>query len=50
MAKEMLRLARRAAPLIFAGAGPGCLKGTCPEGSMSCGAAAEVRREYKELS
>jgi thymidylate synthase (FAD) len=49
MAREMLRLARRAAPLIFAGAGPGCLRGACPEGSMSCGAMAEVRREYAEL-
>jgi len=50
MAREMLRLARRAAPLIFAEAGPGCLKGACPEGAMSCGAITEVRREYKELS
>jgi thymidylate synthase (FAD) len=49
MAKEMLRLARRAAPLIFAGAGPGCLKGACPEGPMSCGAMAEVRKEFQQL-
>lgn len=49
MAKEMLRLARRAAPLLFAEAGPGCLKGACPEGAMTCGAMAEVRREYAEL-
>lgn len=50
MAKDMLRLARRAAPLVFASAGPGCLGGSCPEGAMSCGAMAEVRREYQELS
>ena len=49
MAKEMLRLVRQAAPLLFAGAGPGCLKGPCPEGAMCCGAMAEVRREYAEL-
>jgi len=49
MAKEMLRLARRAAPLLFAAAGPGCLKGTCPEGAMCCKAMAEVRQEYAAL-
>lgn len=49
MAKEMLRLARRAAPLLFAEAGPGCLRGACPEGKMTCGAAADVRKEYQEL-
>ncbi len=50
MAKDMLRLVRRAAPVIFAEAGPGCLHGSCPEGQMSCGAMAEVRREYEGLS
>lgn len=49
MAKEMLRLAKQAAPLLFADAGPGCLRGACPEGKMTCGAAAEVRKEYKEM-
>lgn len=49
MAVEMLRLARRAAPLLFAQAGPGCVRGACPEGAMTCGAAAEVRREFKDL-
>lgn len=49
MAREMLRLAKQAAPLLFADAGPGCLRGACPEGKMTCGAAAEVRREYQEL-
>ncbi len=50
MAKEMLRLAKHAAPLLFAEAGPGCLRGACPEGAMTCGAAADVRKEYKELA
>jgi thymidylate synthase (FAD) len=50
MAREMLRLVRRAAPLLFATAGPGCLRGSCPEGAMSCGAMTEVREEYAELS
>jgi thymidylate synthase (FAD) len=50
MAKEMLRLARQAAPLLFADAGPGCLRGACPEGKMTCGEAVAVRTEYKELT
>jgi thymidylate synthase (FAD) len=49
MAREMLRLARQAAPLLFHEAGPGCLRGACPEGVMSCGEAAAVRKEYQEL-
>ncbi len=49
MAKEMLRQARLAAPLLFANAGPGCLDGPCPEGRMTCGCMAEVRQEFLEL-
>jgi thymidylate synthase (FAD) len=49
LAVEMFRLVRRVAPLLFAGAGPGCLAGPCPEGRMSCGKAGEVRREFAEL-
>ncbi len=49
MATEMLRLARRAAPLLFAQAGPGCLQGTCPEGAMSCGEMLAVRNEFADL-
>ena len=49
MAKEMLRQARLAAPLLFAKAGPGCLDGPCPEGKMTCGSITEVRQEYSEV-
>ncbi len=49
MAKEMLKHARQAAPLLFATAGPGCLDGACPEGKMTCGAIKEVRQEFAEL-
>lgn len=49
MAIEMLRLARESAPLLFAGAGPGCIRGACPEGPMSCGKAADVRNEFADL-
>lgn len=49
MAREMLRLSRQAAPLLFAGAGPGCLHGPCPEGAMTCGSISDVRAEYAQL-
>ncbi|MBN1142548.1 MAG: FAD-dependent thymidylate synthase [Deltaproteobacteria bacterium] len=49
VAKEMLRQARTAAPLLFFNAGPGCVAGECPEGAMSCGRMEEVRRDYAEL-
>lgn len=49
MAKQMLRLVRQAAPVLFTSAGPGCLNASCPEGSMTCGAINEVRNEYSTL-
>ncbi len=50
LAVEMLILARRAAPLLFVDAGPDCLRGSCPEGAMTCGALAEVRRDFAALT
>ncbi|PLY00238.1 MAG: thymidylate synthase (FAD) [Desulfuromonas sp.] len=49
MARQMLKLARQTAPLLFASAGPGCLEGPCPEGAMTCGAVKEVRQEFSDL-
>ncbi|WP_305044046.1 FAD-dependent thymidylate synthase [Geoalkalibacter sp.] len=49
LAVEMLRQCRRAAPLLFADAGPGCLSGRCPEGPMTCGEMAQVRAEFAGL-
>jgi thymidylate synthase (FAD) len=49
VARQMLHLVRQAAPLLFAAAGPGCLRGACPEGEMSCGAMIEVREEFRNL-
>jgi thymidylate synthase (FAD) len=49
MAVEMLRLVKRVAPIIFQNAGPGCLAGPCPEGSMTCGRIVEVRERFKTL-
>ncbi|MBE7035477.1 MAG: FAD-dependent thymidylate synthase [Ruminococcaceae bacterium] len=46
LANEMLRLVREVAPTLFAFAGPSCVAGPCPEGKMSCGKAAEMRKTY----
>lgn len=46
LAKEMLRQVKLVAPVLFRHAGPECLIGACPEGMMTCGQAAEVKREY----
>ncbi len=49
MALEMLKLAKAVAPTIFRDAGPGCLSGHCPEGTMTCGKAAEVREYFRNM-
>lgn len=36
-AELMLKEVRKASPSIFKDAGPGCLRGKCPEGKLSCG-------------
>lgn len=37
VAWRMLELAHPTAPFVFRDAGPGCVRGACPEGKMSCG-------------
>lgn len=37
LAWKMLQLCREVAPVLFENAGPGCLRGACPEGDMTCG-------------
>lgn len=49
VANQMLKLVYGVAPNLFKKAGPSCLSGVCPEGSMSCGKAAEVRKMYEEM-
>lgn len=49
LAAQMLRLCKAAAPVIFSSAGPGCLRGACPEGAKSCGQAQTVRAFYQSL-
>lgn len=49
VANQMLALVSEVAPELFKKAGPPCLYGTCPEGKMSCGKAAEVKEYFKGL-
>ena len=50
LAEQMYRLVLPIAPAIFENAGPGCVRSACPEGSRSCGKAAEVKAHYAQLA
>lgn len=41
LADEMLKLCAEKAPGLFFDAGPGCVRGHCPEGAKSCGGKAK---------
>lgn len=49
LARRMLLEVRRVSPALFREAGPACVSGPCPEGKMSCGRAAEMRKLYGEM-
>lgn len=49
MAREMHRLCMEVAPALFADAGPGCLRGACPEGAKTCGKAGDIKRERQAM-
>lgn len=49
LATEMLRLCRQTAPVLFANAGPGCVRGACPEGAKGCGNASQTREKFEHL-
>ena len=49
MAIVMLKVVQGIAPTVFAGSGPGCVSGPCPEGEYTCGKAVEVRKRFKKL-
>ena len=46
VAEQMLLECLKVAPHLFSKCGPSCLFGPCPEGSMSCGKAKEMRQKY----
>ena len=49
VAEEMLKLAYPVAPHLFKDAGPSCACGACPEGTMCCGKAKEMREKYSNI-
>jgi thymidylate synthase (FAD) len=49
MAVDMLKEVKKVAPLLFTEAGPGCVGGSCGEGSFTCGKAEDVRQRFREL-
>ncbi|MEG0896577.1 MAG: FAD-dependent thymidylate synthase [Ruthenibacterium sp.] len=49
LADEMLRLVSAVAPSLFVRSGPPCVGGSCTEGKMSCGRAAEMRTKYAAM-
>ena len=49
LAEQIYRLVLPIAPAIFEHAGPGCVRGACPEGKRSCGQAEAVRTRYAAL-
>ncbi|MBQ7849518.1 MAG: FAD-dependent thymidylate synthase [Clostridia bacterium] len=49
LATEMHRLCMEVAPALFANAGPGCLRGACPEGEKTCGRMLQIRAEREAL-
>lgn len=46
-AYKMYLLVKDIAPTIFKKAGPSCVAGPCPEGKMTCGKVAEMRKKYE---
>lgn len=49
MATQMLKLVKGIYPALFKNAGPGCVSGPCPEGSMTCGDIQEVREKFRGM-
>ena len=49
VANEMLRQCYAVAPTIFKLAGPGCVRGKCSEGKMTCGKFSEVTKFFEQL-
>ena len=49
LANRMHKMCFEIAPMLFADAGPACLRGQCPEGDKSCGQMMKIRKEREEL-
>ena len=49
LAIGMLKSVKEVYPTLFKNSGPECLRGPCPEGSMTCGKIVEVREKFNKL-
>lgn len=49
MAILMLKQVKEVYPILFKNAGPGCVNGPCPEGSMTCGKIVKVREYFDSI-
>ena len=49
MADRMFEACYAAAPALFEDAGPGCLRGPCPEGAKTCGRQREQKKKREAL-
>ncbi len=49
LATQMHQYCLQVAPVIFQQAGPGCLRGPCPEGEKTCGKRNQIREERNQL-
>jgi len=49
VATEMCRLVKQVAPTLFKYAGPSCVHGACPEATMTCGKAKEMKEMFLNL-
>ncbi len=49
MAARMHLLCLQTAPMLFADAGPACIRGRCSEGEKTCGRMKEIREEREKL-
>ena len=49
LATHMHRLCMEVAPVLFANAGPECLRSACPEGEKSCGKRNEIRAAREQM-
>ena len=49
LADKMLELVWQVAPALFQKAGPNCACGSCKEGRMTCGRAAEMKEKYAAI-
>ena len=46
---DMLKQLKQISPVLFKDMGPKCVKGPCPEGSMTCGRIVQIREKFKNL-